>query len=393
LANRPGKFENVNKFKSHEVKFRDQLRNCEDVLFEEGMGIAFLSCNPERDQWNTVMVCSFPLFIFKTKLSLGVGDSHLQGTFATALDKRDGEDRPNIWIYDYSTPSIPDSDALKPLVLTNYDNAADFQPLGIEFDAVTSTLYVINHSRNSGNIIEVFQVSVQDAVARHMQTLKHPLIYTPNSIHSLGDGKLLVTNDHYIGALISPLISQVETFAGIPGGSVVYTDIQNPSHTKTLVRIPFANGIAMLNSSTVAVASSAKMGVNLYTFSPDTINLYFRKYIRAPSSVDNLSVDASGKLLMAGHPFAASLMKVSKARAKCNMRGSEEEKKACECTAASFVAEWSESGGLNTLYKNSGEEFCSSSTYARDVGRGVGIVTGLYDRGILVARDDPITVE
>jgi arylesterase/paraoxonase len=57
------------------------------------------------------------------------------------------------------------------------------------------------------------------------------------------------------------------------------------------------------------------------------------------------------------------------------------------------VAEWSESGGLNTLYKNSGEEFCSSSTYARDVGRGVGIVTGLYDRGILVARDDPITVE
>jgi arylesterase/paraoxonase len=393
LANRPGKFENVNKFKSHEVKFRDQLRNCEDVLFEEGMGIAFLSCNPERDQWNTVMVCSFPLFIFKTKLSLGFEDSHLQGTFATALDKRDGEDRPNIWIYDYSTPSIPDSDALKPLVLTNYDNAADFQPLGIEFDAVTSTLYVINHSRNSGNIIEVFQVSVQDAVARYMQTLKHPLIYTPNSIHSLGDGKLLVTNDHYIGALISPLISQVETFAGIPGGSVVYTDIHNPSHTKTLVRVPFANGIAMLNSSTVAVASSAKMGVNLYTFSPDTINLYFRKYIRAPSSVDNLSVDASGKLLMAGHPFAASLMKVSKARAKCNMRGSEEEKKACECTAASFVAEWSESGGLNTLYKNSGEEFCSSSTYARDVGRGVGIVTGLYDRGILVARDDPITVE
>ena len=393
MANRPGKFENVNKFKSHEVKFRDQLRNCEDVLFEEGMGIAFLSCNPERDQWNTVMVCSFPLFIFKTKLSLGFEDSHLQGTFATALDKRDGEDSPNIWIYDYSTPNIPDSDALKPLVLSNYDNAADFQPLGIEFDAVTSTLYVINHSRNSGNIIEVFQVSVQDAVARYMQTLKHPLIYTPNSIHSLGEGKLLVTNDHYVGALISPLISQVETFAGIPGGSVVYTDIHNPSHTKTLVRVPFANGIAMLNSSTVAVASSAKMGVNLYTFSPDTTNLYFRKYIRAPSSVDNLSVDASGKLLMAGHPFAASLMKVSKARAKCNMRGSEEEKKACECTAASFVAEWSESGGLNTLYKNSGEEFCSSSTYARDVGRGVGIVTGLYDKGLLVARDDPITVE
>lgn len=265
--------------------------------------------------------------------------------------------------------------------------------MGIEFDAATSTLYVINHSRNSGNIIEVFQVSVQDAVAKYVQTLKHPLIYTPNSIHSLGDGKLLVTNDHYIGSLISPLISQVETFAGIPGGSVVYTDIHNPSHTKTLVRVPFANGIAMLNSTTVAVASSAKMGVNFYTFSPDTIKLHFRKFIRAPSSVDNLSVDASGKLLMAGHPFAPGLMKVSKARAKCNIQGSEDEKQACECTAASFVAEWSETGGLKTLYKNNGQEFCSSSTFARDVGRGVGIITGLYDRGILVSKDDPITVQ
>ena len=56
LENRPGKLQNYNGFASHEVKFRNELRNCEDVLVEEGMGIAFLSCNPERDQWNTVMV-------------------------------------------------------------------------------------------------------------------------------------------------------------------------------------------------------------------------------------------------------------------------------------------------------------------------------------------------
>jgi len=363
FANRPGKFENVNHFKSHEVKFRDRLRNCEDVLVEEEMGIAFLSCNPERDQWNTVM-----------------------GAFASPLDKRDGTDSPHIWIYDYSTPNIPDSDALKPLVLTDYNNAADFQPLGIEFDAATSTLYVVNHSRNSGNLIEVFQVSVQNSVARYVQTLKHPLIHTPNSIHSLGDGKLLVTNDHYIGALVSPFISQVETFSGIPGGSVVYTDVHNLQHTKTLTHVPFANGIAMLNSTTVAVASSSTMGVNFYNFYSDTISLYFRKYIRAPSTVDNLFVDSSGKLLLAGHPFAPALTAVSKARANCNVQGLDEEKGACECTAPSWVGEWSEEEGLKTLYKNDGDEFCSSTTLARDVGRGVSIVTALYDRGILVAK-------
>jgi arylesterase/paraoxonase len=56
LANSPGKYNNLNTFKSHEIKFRDQLRNCEDVLLDEAMGIAFVSCNPGRDQWNTVMV-------------------------------------------------------------------------------------------------------------------------------------------------------------------------------------------------------------------------------------------------------------------------------------------------------------------------------------------------
>ncbi|KAF1940494.1 hypothetical protein EJ02DRAFT_406476 [Clathrospora elynae] len=364
LANRPGSFQNLNKFESHEIKFQDQLRNCEDVLLEEGMGIAFLSCNPGRDRWNTVM-----------------------GTLMPPSTVLDGKDSAHIWIYDYSTPNLPESQALKPLLLSDYNNAADFHPLGIEFDAVTSTLYVINHSRYSGNIIEVFQVSVQDAIATHVQTLKHPLIRTPNSIHSLGAGRLLVTNDHYIGAVTSPFLSKVEAFSGAPGGSVIYTDIRNSSHTKTLAHVPFANGIAMLNSTVVSVASSSKPGIYFYAFNAENPSMKFKKYIRTPAGADNLSVDSNGKLLIAGHPFAPALMKVSSDRAMCDMEGTEEQKRACECTAPSWVAEWSEAGGLNPLYKDSGVEFCSSSTFARDVGRGVGIVTGLYERGLLVVRN------
>jgi arylesterase/paraoxonase len=299
------------------------------------------------------------------------------GTFVV---EREEKESAHIWIYHYSTPGLSDSKALKALKLKDYPNTADFQPLGIEFDATTSTLYVINHGRHTGNIIDIFQVSVQDAVARYVQTL------TPNSMHSLGNGKLLVTNDHYVGALISPFLSQVETFAGIAGGSVVYTDIHNPSHIKSLAHVPFANGIAMLNSTIVAVATSSKAGVYLYHFDSDKPKLHIRKYVRMPSGVDNLSVDTSGKLLMAGHPFAPAFVKTAKDRAKCDVQGSEEAKKACECTSPSWVAEWSEEGGLNTLYKDNGEEFCSSSTFARDIGRGFGIVTGLYNRGLLVVR-------
>lgn len=58
LANAPAKLEGFNSFKSYEIKFADQIRNCEDVILEESLGVALLSCDPGRDRWNTVMVSS-----------------------------------------------------------------------------------------------------------------------------------------------------------------------------------------------------------------------------------------------------------------------------------------------------------------------------------------------
>jgi len=55
-ASCPGNFQNLHTFKSHGVKYQDRLQNCEDVIMEESLGMAFLSCDPGRDRWNTVMV-------------------------------------------------------------------------------------------------------------------------------------------------------------------------------------------------------------------------------------------------------------------------------------------------------------------------------------------------
>jgi arylesterase/paraoxonase len=55
FANRPGSLQHVNTFKSHSTKFADQIRNCEDVVLAEELGVAFLGCDPGRDTWNTVM--------------------------------------------------------------------------------------------------------------------------------------------------------------------------------------------------------------------------------------------------------------------------------------------------------------------------------------------------
>lgn len=56
IGNRPDAFQNVHNVKSKEIKFRDRLKNCEDVLLVESQGKALLSCDAGRDRWNTVMV-------------------------------------------------------------------------------------------------------------------------------------------------------------------------------------------------------------------------------------------------------------------------------------------------------------------------------------------------
>lgn len=115
-------------------------------------------------------------------------------------------------------------------------------------------------------------------------------------------------------------------------------------------------------------------------------DLKFKRIVRTETAVDNLSVDSAGTLLLAGHPSALELMKVSKGRPSCNP-GSEiqAERDACECKAPSWTAQWTEKEGLKTLYK--GYDFCTSSTMVRDAERGWGMITGLYDRGVMVFRE------
>lgn len=312
-----------------------------------------------------------------------------QGTFHPPSTSKTVTNTGLIWIYAYTNPHLPDSQALKPLTFPNFPHASDFHPLGLSFEAKSSTLYVVNHSRTTGSVVEIFKVSLKSAVAEHIRTFTHPLLHAPNAIHNLGDGKLFISNDHYIRAAVSPFLSKVETFSGIPGGTVVYTDIQNPDATKIVARVPFANGVAMLNASTLAVASSSSYGVYFYELGANH-TLGYKAFIRTPAGADNLSVDSEGRLLVAGHPFAPTLMGVAGRRVGCDEEGSEEERAACRCDAPSWVGEWREGEGVRTLLRDGGEGekgVCSSSTAVRDVKRGVGMVSMLYGRGLVVFKE------
>lgn len=142
----------------------------------------------------------------------------------------------------------------------------------------------------------------------------------------------------------------------------------------------------LLNYTLLAVASSSGGVVNLYSTDSATPRaVKFRKTITVPFLPDNLSVDADGTLLIAGHGHPASMTKFTGTRALCRSGTGPEAAEACKLTSPSYVVEWSEDAGLRTLYVN--DAFSTSTTAVKDVGRGIGLVTGLFENGVLVWRE------
>ncbi|KAG5984816.1 hypothetical protein E4U55_003034 [Claviceps digitariae] len=377
--NSPNHLPRINTFSSYEVKFADRVRSCEDALIVESRGVAIVACDAGRERWNTVM-----------------------GIFLEPLHSA------SLYIYDYKDPSTPDADALQQLELVDFPGKDDFHTLGLAFDEATSTLFAVSHAR-AGSRIERFTLDLDKLTATHTGTLQHPRIHAPNSIAIINPNELYITNDHFLVARTSKLLAKLETMLALPLASVVHVKLRGQDEeeqkdvktekeqnglvtasVRVVARAPFANGIHILNQTTVAVAACSRSAIYLYEMQQDA-SLAFKTSFRVPFLPDNLS-GHGGKLYIAGHPHFPSLAKFTQTRRVCNEpreldRADQHVRAYCESgeAAPSWVAEWTEEEGLRSLY--AGTEYPSSATAAKDPGRGVGIVSGLYAKGLLVWRD------
>ena len=304
-------------------------------------------------------------------------------------------DSAELYLYDYKDGSLADSEALRRIETVGFAGSADFHTLGIAYEPETSTLYATNHARAGGARIEVFDLDLDGLRAVHTGSLQHPLLHAPNAIKALGAGELYVTNDHRFPAATWGLLSRLETMLGPPLGSVVHVKLSpgggGVEEARVVARVPFANGVELLNSSTLAVSATNRAAVYLLDVAGDG-SLAFRSQIRLPFLPDNLSLTRGGTLLIAGHAHLPSIARFTATRHVCNdaaelARATDDMRRYCETEAAapSWVAEWSEADGLRSVYVET--EYPSSATAARDDGRGVGIVAGLYAKGLLVWRE------
>ncbi|KAK2589880.1 hypothetical protein QQS21_012444 [Conoideocrella luteorostrata] len=324
-----------------------------------------MACDPGRERWNTVM----GVFL---EPSINAG----------------------LYIYDYKDAAKPDAEVLKEIEIVNFPGKSDFHTLGMAYDEATSTLFAVNHAR-AGSRIERFTLDVDRLVATHTGTIQHPLLHAPNSIAIINSKELYITNDHYFLARTSKLLARMETFLAPALASVVHVKLRDGptvagvESVNVVARAAFANGIEFLNSTTLAVASTTRNVIYLYE-SHKNGSLSLKSSIQVPFLPDNLSVHG-GKLFIAGHPHFTSLAKFTQTRHVCNDpeelgKASADLKEYCQTgVATSWVSEWTEKGGLKSLY--AGTEYPTSCTAAKDTARGVGIVSGLYAKGILVWRD------
>ncbi|KAI1392935.1 calcium-dependent phosphotriesterase [Hypoxylon trugodes] len=373
--NAPERLSSINNFKSYEIKFADTIRNCEDGLLVESQGLALLSCDVGRESYNTVMNIFLP------------------GPVPGA----------EIYAYNYNDASLPDSKALKRFEILGYEPGVDFHTLGLAYDEKTSTLFVANH-RTDGPTVELFKLDLVAFKAKHFRTIRHPLLHAPNAIALINNHELLITNDHYFKAGDYRILSMLETYLGLPLASVVHVDIssllEDPAadvKAEIVARVPFANGIELFNETTVAVASTSGACVYFYSImkpeqgSTSPPVLAYKSLVKLPYFVDNVQISKDGALYAAGHPHPPSLDKYSATRHECNSYTdittadpSVQEK--CKTTVGpSWVSRWTEEGGVEHLY--TGIEYPTSATAAFDSKRKVGIVTGLYAKGILVWRE------
>lgn len=275
-----------------------------------------------------------------------------------------------------------------------------FHPLGIEYHPESHTLFIINHAPPHATL-EIYTLAPQTHTLTFQQKIQDPNhLHTPNSLaarSSTGTRELFITNDHFFRATTNPFLSKLESYTAFPGGSITWLKFTNstgtPPQMKTLLHLPFANGIVLMdNDTTLAVVSSTTSSVRLYDISrpqegeeEGVPTLTFKKSFPVPFIPDNISLDSQGRLLIAGHPHAPSLEILARNNGACFKDLELEEERVCRAHRLSWVVEWSELEGLKTLF--SGGEFGSSSTAVRDSGRGVGFVTGLYHRGLMVWRE------
>jgi arylesterase/paraoxonase len=171
-----------------------------------------------------------------------------------------------------------------------------FAPHGISFFRKDS-IYIVMAISHAGqeHTIEVFEL--KDKRLKHIETLKHPSMISPNDLVIIDENMFYFTNDH---KYTEGFGRALEEYLGLAVSNVVYYD--SKEYREVANGITYANGINYdRNRQLIYVASPRKFAVKVYSRQKDG-SLTFIEDIPCGTGVDNIELDRDGNLWIGAHP-------------------------------------------------------------------------------------------
>jgi arylesterase/paraoxonase len=253
-------------------KLVDQCRSVsvfpgtEDVTIDPDLGIAFISADDRRATYSGAPVQG--------------------GIYVLRLD---GSDR---------------------VMKASPDSFGEFHPHGLSLwrgDDGRKRLFVINHTLNDGNKVEIFDVGLGGALM-HVDSIAFAEMTSPNDVLGVGPRSFYVTNDRGIK---DGFMAQVEAYLALPLASLAYFDGQDG---RIVARgLAYANGVNMsADGKTVYATQFLGRRIDIYDRNVETGALKKKKSIAVNTGPDNVEVSADGALWIAGHSKVFDFLKHAK---------------------------------------------------------------------------------
>ncbi|KAG9647343.1 calcium-dependent phosphotriesterase, partial [Aureobasidium melanogenum] len=152
------------------------------------------------------------------------------------------------------------------------------------------------HIDKSSSRIELFRHVIGSSTVKHIRTISHKLIETPNDVLAVSPTEFYVTNDHRYR---DGLMRELEMFAPLRWSTTYHvsiTDLNASSDTEGFEVIPALtgiknnNGLGSVHGSNEVTVASAERGI-LYRCVPDprTKTLSIEETVHMDSTLDNPS--------------------------------------------------------------------------------------------------------
>ncbi len=221
--------------------------------------------------------------------------------FVSATNRRaaGGKTGDGIFVFDLGNPELVTR--ASPIEMTN------FHPHGISIwhgENGETRLFAVNHSSRDNDFVEIFSVGAKGMLT-HLESITFAAMHAPNDVIAVGPRQFYIANDR---GYETGLLSSLEQYFALPFASIAYFDGNEGQYIKK--GLSFAAGINQSpDGKTIYVSELTKRQVSVFDRDIATGALDNRRRFKVNLAPDNIDVDQSGKIWVAGQARLFEYMK------------------------------------------------------------------------------------